>query len=50
MQQAEFDEHVGAENICPNITAALDRAACCTNGISSHAVRPVQKPVPPRSS
>ena len=23
MQQAEFDRHVGAENICPNIEAAL---------------------------
>lgn len=27
MRQAEFHEHVGAENICPNIKAALDRAA-----------------------
>ena len=27
MRQAEFHEHVGAENICPNIEAALERAA-----------------------
>ena len=27
MEQAEFHEHVGAENICPNIEAALQRAA-----------------------
>ena len=27
MRQAEFHEHVGAENICPNIEAALLRAA-----------------------
>jgi hypothetical protein len=27
MQQAEFHEHVGAENICANIEAALLRAA-----------------------
>ncbi len=29
MQQAEFDRHVGAENICPNIEAALLRATDC---------------------
>ena len=29
MEQAGFDEHVGAENICPNIEAALQRAAEC---------------------
>jgi len=29
MQQAEFDQNVGAENICPNIEAALQRAAEC---------------------
>jgi SulP family sulfate permease len=27
MRRSEFHERVGAENICPNITAALDRAA-----------------------
>jgi SulP family sulfate permease len=27
MRQAEFHEHVGVENICPNIAAALQRAA-----------------------
>jgi sulfate permease, SulP family len=26
MHQAEFEEHVGVENICPNVQAALDRA------------------------
>jgi SulP family sulfate permease len=26
MQAAEFAEHVGAENICPNVTEALERA------------------------
>jgi len=29
MQQAGFDKHVGAENICPNIEAALLRAEQC---------------------
>jgi hypothetical protein len=27
MGQAEFEEHVGRDNICPNIAAALERAA-----------------------
>jgi hypothetical protein len=27
MNQAEFERHVGAENICPSIKDALDRAA-----------------------
>jgi sulfate permease, SulP family len=27
MQQAEFERHVGAENVCPNIEDALQRAA-----------------------
>ncbi len=26
MSQAEFEERVGVENICPNVQAALDRA------------------------
>ncbi|HWF40088.1 MAG TPA: sodium-independent anion transporter [Candidatus Acidoferrales bacterium] len=26
MHQAEFEQHVGAENICPHVDAALDRA------------------------
>jgi len=29
MRQAEFHEHVGPENICENIEAALQRAAAC---------------------
>jgi hypothetical protein len=27
MQQADFERHVGLENICPSIAEALDRAA-----------------------
>ena len=27
MRDAEFEQHVGVENICPNITVALQRAA-----------------------
>jgi hypothetical protein len=27
MSQAEFERHVGAENICPSITEAIERAA-----------------------
>jgi SulP family sulfate permease len=27
MRQAEFHEHVGTDNVCPNIGAALQRAA-----------------------
>ena len=26
MLQAEFEQHVGVENICPHVRAALDRA------------------------
>jgi hypothetical protein len=26
MKRADFEEHLGAENICPNIAAALERA------------------------
>ena len=26
MRHAEFEQHVGAENICPSVEAALDRA------------------------
>ena len=33
MHQAEFDRHVGAENICPNIESALKRAAECMKEI-----------------
>ena len=29
MSQAEFHRHVGAENILPNVTAALARATPC---------------------
>jgi SulP family sulfate permease len=34
MRQAEFHEHVGADNVCPNIEAALQRAAAV------HALKP----------
>jgi hypothetical protein len=34
MRQAEFHEHVGEENVCPNIEAALRRAGIV------HADRP----------
>jgi hypothetical protein len=27
MKQAEFERHVGAENICPSIADAIERAA-----------------------
>ncbi len=33
MQQAEFERHVGAQNICPSIADALDRAASLHNTI-----------------
>jgi hypothetical protein len=32
MHQAEFELHVGKENICPHITAALQRAAILHSG------------------
>jgi SulP family sulfate permease len=40
MTQAEFHEHVGADNICPNIQAALARAA------ELHRQRPTGQPGP----
>ena len=36
MRQAEFHDHVGAENICPNIDAALQRAAS-VHGLTASA-------------
>jgi SulP family sulfate permease len=38
MRQSELHQHVGAENICPNITAALARAAAV------HALRLAESP------
>jgi SulP family sulfate permease len=35
MQQAEFERHVGAENICPSITDAIARAAALQETASS---------------
>src|SRR5262249_30457322 len=40
MQQVEFATHVGAENICPNITAALARAEQAYNS----SIRGAQPP------
>jgi hypothetical protein len=34
MHQGEFHEHVGAENICPNIEAALLRAAAVHRAVA----------------
>lgn len=28
MKKAEFEEHVGAENLCPNVEEALARRTC----------------------
>jgi SulP family sulfate permease len=35
---AEFEAHIGKENICPNVKAALDRAAAIMNQRSAGAV------------
>jgi hypothetical protein len=32
MQQAEFEQHVGQENICPHINEALERAKLAYGG------------------
>jgi sulfate permease, SulP family len=37
MRQAEFEEHVGRENICPNIAAALKRAQALYQEIAPKA-------------
>jgi hypothetical protein len=39
MQQAEFERHVGAENICPSITDAILRAAELHHAQPEPAVR-----------
>ena len=38
MRQSEFHEHVGAENICPNIKTALERAAAIRAASTDAAV------------
>jgi len=40
MQQAEFEQHVGAQNICPNVAEALARAKALYPQIA-HAAPPV---------
>jgi sulfate permease, SulP family len=37
MQQTQFQEHVGAANICKSIAEALDRAAVVYAGLSKHS-------------
>jgi len=45
MQQAEFHHHVGGENICPNIKAALERAnAIRMASAAGPAFRPASAP------
>jgi hypothetical protein len=42
MRQSEFEQHVGAENICANVTEALRRAGVLFPQIAAEAP-PVQK-------
>jgi len=35
MHQAEFEQHVGAENICPNVADALERAKALQELVSA---------------
>jgi hypothetical protein len=37
MQQSEFEQHVGAENICANVTEALARANALYPEIAENA-------------
>jgi sulfate permease, SulP family len=46
MQQAEFERHVGAENICSSIADALSRAAQIHEGGKSEADNPSDKSAP----
>ncbi len=36
MRKAEFELHVGAENICPNVAAALERARAVFPSVADH--------------
>jgi SulP family sulfate permease len=38
MHQAEFEQHVGAENICPHVTAAIERAEAVYETLSVELV------------
>ena len=48
MHQAEFHQHVGAENVCPNIKAALERATLIHDSLRREvrltATHPVSRP------
>jgi sulfate permease, SulP family len=41
MHQAEFEEHVGAGNICPSISAALERASALHRELGQKKLQPV---------
>jgi sulfate permease, SulP family len=41
MHQAEFEDHVGAGNICPSIAAALERAKVLRDEIQQRGLQPV---------
>ena len=41
MHQAEFEERVGAGNICPSIAAALERAKALHQEIEQKNLQPV---------
>src|SRR5207253_703781 len=47
MKQAEFERHVGAENICESIAEALERAAEVYR--SQYAGKAAEEPIPARS-
>src|SRR5438067_1691876 len=47
MKQAEFERHVGAENICGSITEAIERAAELYR--SQYAGKAAEEPIPARS-
>ena len=36
MHQAEFEQHVGPENMCDSIMEALDRASAVYSEVSKH--------------
>ena len=45
MQQAEFERHVGPENICPSIADALQRAASLHSGQHTSAIEEIPEKV-----
>ena len=44
MRQSEFERHVGRENVCPHITAALERA----KAVYEKSAEPMSPPAPDR--